>query len=60
MLNLQQMATVLCRVKFLSQNFSAVNEDNHVSSGKDSWPKGDIQTQEFSTISRSRKTPTQS
>jgi len=59
MLILQQMATVLCGVKFLSQNFSAVNEDKHVSSGKDSRPKEDIQTQDVSTNSRSRKTPAQ-
>jgi len=60
MLILQQMATVLCRVKFLSQNFSAVNEDNNELSGKGSRPKGDIQTQDVSTNSRSRKAPAQS
>jgi len=51
------MATVLCRVKFISRNFSAVNENNHVSSGKDSRSKGDIQTQKSTLIQEAGKTP---
>jgi hypothetical protein len=51
------MTTLLCGVKFLSQNFSAVNEDNHVSSDKDSRPKEYIQTEEVSTNSRSFARP---